>query len=178
MGGGIPDPGCERSHWALDQSHSWGHTARRWGERGSDVILVRVDVENLMITHCVFLALTSPSTPLAPTPRIIWRTLHVGPMINDVPVSTIAWQPPMQPTALSLMVILWWKHSPTCLRNITSVWFGCTLQKALSLPVYGDLPVQLTGERNPGDGLVVVLGINATEGYHTTFKVSVQERQN
>ena len=43
------------------------------------------------------------------------------------------------------------------------------------LPVHGDLPVQLTGERNPADGLVVVLRISATEDYHTAFKVSVQE---
>lgn len=105
VGGGIPVPGCERSHWALDQSHSWSQTARKWRKRGSDVILVGVDVENLMI-RCVFLPLTCPSTPLAPTARIIFRTLHIGPVINDVPVSTIAWQPPMQPTALPLMVIL------------------------------------------------------------------------
>lgn len=83
----------------------------------------------------------------------------------------------MQPTALPLMVILWWKHSPTHLINITSVWFGNILEEALSLPVHGDLPVQLTGERNPGDGLVVVLRISATKGYYTAFKVSVQESE-
>lgn len=76
------------------------------GREEVNVILLSVDVGKLMIGRCVFLALTSPSTPLAPTPRIIWRTFHLGPVINEVPVSTIAWQPPMQPTALPLMVIL------------------------------------------------------------------------
>lgn len=39
--------------------------------------------------------------------KIIWRTLHTGPTMKDVPVSTIAWQP-MQLTSLPLMVILAW----------------------------------------------------------------------
>lgn len=104
VGGGIPAPGCERSHWALGRSHSWQQTKDGGKEDGMAIWWVRTS--EISWSAAVLLVLTSPSTPLAPTPKIIWRTLHVGPMINDVPVSTIAWQPPMQATGLPLMLIL------------------------------------------------------------------------
>lgn len=137
--------------------------------------MVGADEWNLTISRCL-LVLTSPSTPLAPTPKIIWRTLHVGPMINDVPVSTIAWQPPMQATGLPLMLILAWDTVQN--DSETSVCMIWILEEAQILPVHRDLPVQLTRERNPDDGLVIVVRISATEGYNAAFWVSMQESQN
>lgn len=37
------------------------------------------------------------------------------------------------------------------------------------LPVHCDLPVQLVGEGNPGDWAIIVVGVNITEGHHTTL---------
>ena len=49
----------------------------------------------------------------------------------------------------------------------------------LALPVHGDLPVQLIGEGNPGDGARVVVGVNTTEGHHTTLlRVTTVESKN
>lgn len=36
-------------------------------------------------------------------------------------------------------------------------------------PVHCDLPVQISGERDPGDGTSVVVGVSASEGHHTAL---------
>lgn len=46
----------------------------------------------------------------------------------------------------------------------------------VDLPVHCDLPVQLIGEGNPGDGTSVVVGVRTTESHHTTLlRVSTEE---
>lgn len=50
---------------------------------------------------------------------------------------------------------------------------------SVALPVHCDLPVQLIGERNPGDGTRVMVGVNATEGHHTALmSVTAEESEN
>lgn len=47
---------------------------------------------------------------------------------------------------------------------------------SVALPVYCDLPVQVSGEGNPGDGAIIVVGVNTTEGHHTALlRVSTKE---
>lgn len=49
----------------------------------------------------------------------------------------------------------------------------------MALPVHFNLPVELVGDRNPGDGVIVVVRVNTTEGYHTTLcRVTKEESQN
>lgn len=48
-----------------------------------------------------------------------------------------------------------------------------------ALPVHCDLPVQLIGEGNPGDGTIVVVGVNTTEGHHAALlRVTTEESEN
>lgn len=56
---------------------------------------------------CVNYPLTSPYSSVW-APRYAFRLLMslLGPIIREVPVSTITWQPPLQPTTCPLMVTL------------------------------------------------------------------------
>lgn len=47
----------------------------------------------------------------------------------------------------------------------------------MALPVHHELPVHLTREGNPSDGLIVVVRINATKGDHAAFRVTAQESE-
>lgn len=60
---------------------------------------------------------------------------------------------------------------------ITSVWTD--FRTAVALPVHCDLPVQLTGEGNPGDGAIEVIGVNTTKGHHTALlRVTTENSEN
>lgn len=47
----------------------------------------------------------------------------------------------------------------------------------MDLPVHCELPVHLTSEGNPSDGLIIVVRINATKGDHAAFRVTTQESE-
>ena len=79
-------------------------------------------------TSTSFLALTSPFLTVTPTKLLMLSMSLWGPMTKDVPVSTIAWQPPLQATTWPLIVILRERHSMhqidlnTLACNISLVW--------------------------------------------------------
>lgn len=51
---------------------------------------------------------------------------------------------------------------------LSGFWWTCEAISVV-LPVHCDLPVQLIGEGNPGDGTIVVVGISTTKGHHTAL---------
>lgn len=63
-----------------------------------------------------------------------------------------------------------------------SVWSGfwwAYEAASFVLPVDCDLPVQLIGEGNPGNGTIVVVGVNTTKGHHTALLgVTMEENEN
>lgn len=64
----------------------------------------------------------------------------------------------------------------------TLVWiefWGPCHAVSVASPVHCDLPVQLIGEGNPGDGAIVVVGVNTAEGHHTALlRVAAEENEN
>lgn len=79
------------------------------------------------------------------------------------------------------MVTLRGRHSTTCIIEIRLFRFGYISEglQSVALPVHCDLPVQLTGEGNPGDGAVVAVRVNTTKGHHTALRqVTTEESEN
>lgn len=69
------------------------------------------------------------------------------------------------------------RHSRTCLTQVYTELNDFALETfgvscdvvCVALPVHCDLPVQIPGERDPGDGTSVVVGVHTTEGHHTAL---------